>query len=298
MPRFPVGWSRALAGLTGVTVVLFVAGSITPTSANFSRGTSAANQLATTSVSAPTGLTATRIPSIRLTWTNTASRLTGTAIYRSITGGSWTLIAQVAAPTATYTDTAAAGTFRYYAQAYYTGNGANWTSAPTATVVRDDPTFVLVGTTGFTSTKCAIGTVGSHDMRQGYTPAGAESTFTGASSTGTIVFCSDIFTAGHTVAAGTTSVSLYFSNSAGSSCTAVATLSVNGTTTLGSGTLALNPSATTLRSWSFTTTAATLAAGDRLNLTVHYNTSKSCTSTTLHYDAAATPSSVTVPDLP
>jgi hypothetical protein len=70
-------------------------------------------------------------------------------------------------------------------------------------------------------------------------------------------------------------------------------------TTLGSGGMTINPSGTTLRTWSFATIAApTATTGDRLLLRLVYGSGKACNSLTLHYDAAATPSSVTVPAMP
>src|SRR5207245_8856201 len=105
-------------------------------------------------------------------------------------------------------------------------------------------------------------------------------------------------TAGQTLNAGTTSVSLYSSTSSGAGCTATATLSLTGATTLGSGNLTVNPTSTTLKTWSFTTSAVTFATGDRLALKLFYNTAKACNSTTLHYDAPGVASSITTPTMP
>src|SRR4051794_10268761 len=100
-----------LAVASGVALMSAAATSLTPTAASFTSATSASNSVATMTVTAPNGLTAVRNPSVRLAWTVTAPRVTGSSIYRQITGGPWTRIAQVAAPTNVYTDNPGAGTF-------------------------------------------------------------------------------------------------------------------------------------------------------------------------------------------
>src|SRR3712207_7547137 len=57
----------------------------------------------------------------------------------------------------------------------------------------------------------------------------------------------------------------YVENTSGANCTITATLSKNGTTSLGSQALTFTPSALSIRTWSFATTATTFAAGDRIN---------------------------------
>src|SRR4051812_4566541 len=100
-----------LAVLSGLTMLAAAASSVTPTEASFTGAANGSEHVATMTVTAPTGLAAVRDPSVELSWTITAPRVTTTSIYRSITGGAWTRIAQVAAPAATYTDTPGAGTF-------------------------------------------------------------------------------------------------------------------------------------------------------------------------------------------
>src|ERR1019366_2279995 len=184
-------------------------------------------------------------------------------------------------------------------EAAYTNNGANWSSANSNQTARQDSKFVFDSTTGFTGSNCLAGTTASKDMLQGYTPAGAESTFTGSGNVGTIVFCSDIFSAGQHLSAGTTTMSAYYSNSAASSCTVTATLLLNGTTSLGSGSLAIPSGATTtLRTWTFSTSAVTFSTNNRLNLKLAYTSATACNSTTLHYNGTSSASKVTTPTMP
>jgi hypothetical protein len=88
-----------------------------------------ANTLSTSSMAAPTALSATGgVSNIVLNWTaTTTAYATGTLVLRSTTsGGPYSQIAQVTPrTTTTYTDTPAAGTYYYVLQSYF----QNWTSA-------------------------------------------------------------------------------------------------------------------------------------------------------------------------
>jgi hypothetical protein len=281
--------------VVAAAVIAAVLGSgVSAAMATFTKSVSASGSFSTAALVAPTGLTVSAPAD--LSWSaSTSSWADGTQVLRSsTTGGPYTVVGSISGlSTTTYADAPGPGTYYYVVRAYF---GSKWVSAASNEVVRQDPQFTFASTSGFTATNCDTGTVGSRDMTQDYAPAGTESTFTGSSSTGTIVFCSRAFTAGEAVAAGNTTVGAYFDNSAGSPCTVTATLSVNGATTLGSANFnAPASSGTTLRTWTITTSGASFANGDRLNLTMHYNTSKSCNSTTLHYDGASTASAVTVP---
>ena len=257
---------------------------------------------ASTALAAPTSLAVTWTPSVKLTWTATTSaNATGTRVLRGTTsGGPYNQIALISGlATTSYTDTPGAGTWYYVVEAAYTNNGANWSSANSNQTARQDSKFVFDSTTGFTGSNCLAGTTASKDMLQGYTPAGAESTFTGSGNVGTIVFCSDIFSAGQHLSAGTTTMSAYYSNSAASSCTVTATLLLNGTTSLGSGSLAIPSGATTtLRTWTFSTSAVTFSTNNRLNLKLAYTSATACNSTTLHYNGTSSASKVTTPTMP
>ena len=121
-----------------VVVVAAVVGAVLglvmcPAWAAFSGTTSASGSIGTATLAAPTGLTA--AGGVRLSWTATTSTwATGTRVFRSTTsGGPYTQIAQITGlATTTYTDGPGFGTFFYVVQAYYTGNGANWTSTNSA----------------------------------------------------------------------------------------------------------------------------------------------------------------------
>jgi hypothetical protein len=165
------------------------------------------------------------------------------------------------------------------------------TSTGTATV---STRYVFRATTASTGTNC-LAAQKVRDMELGFVPSGPEETHT-RSSTGTATFCSDTFTAGSTIPAGTTRVDAYIANSAGSSCALTATLYRNGTTSLGTGTLTVpGNSGKALRTWSFSTTAATFAAGDRVDLHLSWQGVRACDSTNVYWNGAATPSSVTLP---
>lgn len=112
--------SGLVGGLMGVSGV---AGAV------FTRSTTAALPVSTASLAAPTSLA---FAGSALSWTATSSTFaSGTRVYRStVSGGPYSQIAQVTPrTTTTYTDSPGAGTFYYVVAAYYSGNGASWTSA-------------------------------------------------------------------------------------------------------------------------------------------------------------------------
>jgi hypothetical protein len=134
-------------------------------------------------------------------------------------------------------------------------------------------------------------------MQQGYTPGGAETSFTGAANA-SIVVCSDVFTTGQSMSAGTTTINGYWSNTGGN-CSVTATIYKNGTS-LGSASNNVGPgAATTLRTWSIPTSAASFSTGDRLDVKLALGAG-ACSSggTVLHYDGSAVPSKVTFPSMP
>jgi signal peptidase len=92
----------------------------------------AAPVYATTSLAAPTSLTANGIgATVNLNWTaTTSSNATGTAVLRgTASGGPYSEITRISGlGTTAYADTPGNGTFYYVVQAYYSANGANWTS--------------------------------------------------------------------------------------------------------------------------------------------------------------------------
>lgn len=305
MPRRLRRTTRLATGLTGAAAVVTLA--VGPSFGAFRATTVNGNSFDAATLAAPTNLTVTANPAVSLSWGASASTwATGYRVLRATrSDGAFSQAAQVTGQSTTsYTDSPGPGTFYYRLRSYY--GTTTWISPDTAIAARQDPDFVFETTQGFTGSGCSgasggSGTTGLRDMEQGYPANGTTATFTGAASTGTIVFCSGSFSAGQTMIAGTTTVSAYLSNSAGSSCTVTATLKLDrgGTiTSLGSGNFAVPASTgTTLRTWSFSTTAVTFAAGDRLNLSLFYNTAKACGSTTLSWNSSTAPSKVTLPSI-
>ena len=279
----------AAAGLLGasggVTVAAFSGATANPS-----------NSFSADALQPPSSLSVGWNPSVNLSWTGSPSGwATGYRILRSASAaGPYTQIAEVTPRTTTvYTDSPGAGTFHYRVRAYY--GTTTWVSADSNTATRQDSTFVFRSTTGFTGTNCSGGTR-VRDLEQGFTPSNPEETF-GAAGGATMTFCSDVLPA-QPLAAGTTTVDAWFDNSRNQDCDVTATLLLNGTTALGSGTLTVPRSTgVTLRTWSFATAARTFVAGDRLDLRIALAAVNQCNGTTLHYDGTTTRSRVTVPTI-
>jgi hypothetical protein len=96
------------------------------------------NQIATATLTAPTGVSATvqsNGGTVRVAWTATSSTwASGHRVYRATTaGGPYSLIQQIAGrATVTYDDVPGVGAFFYVIRGYYNTNGANWESADSA----------------------------------------------------------------------------------------------------------------------------------------------------------------------
>jgi hypothetical protein len=283
-----------LAGLA-VAGLLGMAGGVT--FAAFSAATAnSGNTFSADTVQAPSGLTVAWNPSVNLSWTATSSAwASGYRILRATSAaGPYSQIAQISPrTTTTYTDAPGAGTFHYRVRAYY--GTTTWESVDSNTAARQDSTFVFNSTSGFTGTNCTGGSR-LRDMQQGFTPADPEETF-GAAPAAVMTFCSDALPA-QPLAAGTTTVSVWFDNTRNRTCTVTATLLVNGTSSLGSGSVTVPQNAAlAMRTWSFATASHTFAAGDRLSLRLALGNTNDCRETTLHYDGATTSSRVTVPTI-
>lgn len=257
-----------------------------------------------TTLAAPTGVTATVSTDgrVELSWIATPStRATGHRVLRSIqSSGPYTQIAQIAGlTTTTFTDNPGPGTYSYVVRSYYAANGADWFSpdSTAAIVTVTHRPYVFTSTPHATGVNCASGQR-QRVMQQGFVPTNPEETLTRTGGVGTISFCTAAFAGGETLAAGTTSVAAYFHNTSGSTCAITATVYLNGTTALGSATITIAASTPlSLRTWSFATTGTTLAPGDRLNLRLAWQNVKSCDTTFLHYDGAATDSRVLLPPI-
>ena len=259
------------------------------------------NSFRTATLAAPTGVmaqvTATRVT---VSWSPTASGIAaGYRVLRaSAAGGPYTQVAQIAgASTTAYAEAPGTGTFYYVVRSYYAANGADWysgNSSEVAATVAPQP-YVFKSTTGSTGSSC-LAAQRQRDMEQGFVPSDPEETITRIGGAGTITFCSPAFAGTSSLAGGSTTVMAYIRNTAGSSCAVTATLYLNGTTALGSGSITIPASsALSLRTWSFSTYGATLPPGSRLNLHLSWASVKACDTTYLHYDGSATNSRVLLP---
>jgi hypothetical protein len=129
--------------------------------------TNPSNQIATATLAAPTGVSATvqsNGSTVRVAWTATSSTwANGHRVYRATNaGGPYSQIQQIAGrATVTYDDVPGVGAFFYVIRGYYNANGANWESGnsaeSSATVAAlDHFTFAVIGTqhsgTAFTVT--------------------------------------------------------------------------------------------------------------------------------------------------
>ncbi len=127
----------ALLILAVVSVVLLML--TLSTGATFTAPTTnPSNQLATATLAAPTGVSATvqsNGGTVRVAWTATSSAwASGHRVYRATSaGGPYSQIQQIAGlATVTYDDVPGVGTFFYVVRGYYDANGANWASADSA----------------------------------------------------------------------------------------------------------------------------------------------------------------------
>jgi hypothetical protein len=258
----------------------------------------AATSFGAATLAAPTTLTATGSSSVTLSWTaSTSTWASGHRVLRSTQpGGPFTQIAELTPLTTTsYTDSPGTGMFYYRVRAFYAGS--TWISADSNEAPRP-AILVFKSTTTFTTAGNCMSANRQRDMELGFAPTDPEETYV-RSTDGTLAFCSDTFSAGQTLAAGTTTVNAYFRNTnVSSSCDITATLYKNGTLSLGSGTITIpKNTATTLGTWSFSTSGVTFAGGDRLNLYLDWPNTPACKDTYLHYDGASTDSRVTVPTI-
>jgi hypothetical protein len=115
--------SAVLLMLTLTSVATFTAPTANPS-----------NQLATATLAAPTGVSATvqsNGATVRVAWTTTNSTwASGHRVFRGTnSGGPYSQIQQIAGrATVTYDDVPGVGTFYYVVRGYYNANGANWES--------------------------------------------------------------------------------------------------------------------------------------------------------------------------
>ncbi len=180
-----------------------------------------------------------------------------------------------------------------------TVSSARLTSVSKTTPAFSTRTFVFKSTTASTGGLNCESANRARDMAEGFTPTDPEETFVRGGTDWTINFCSPTFSILQTLSAGTTTVTAYFHNAnLSSACAVTATLYQNGVllTSLGSGTVSIPANTpTTVRTWSFSTTGATFAVGEQLNLSLRWGNTAACNDAYLHYDGASTNSRVIVP---
>ena len=127
----------ALLILVLVSAVLLML-TITSTATFTAPTANPSNQVATATLAAPTGLTATvqsNGGTVRIAWTATSSTwASGHKVFRATNaGGPYTQIQQIVGrATVIYDDAPGVGTFYYVVRGYYDTNGANWESVNSA----------------------------------------------------------------------------------------------------------------------------------------------------------------------
>ena len=169
--------------------------------------------------------------------------------------------------------------------------------ASTITVVPLAPpfkAFYFKNATAFTGTNCAAAD-GKRDADDAYA-GGSDSSFSYASGTTSLNFCTRSLTPSDSVVAGTVKVYAWGTGSGGGSCTVTAQLGLNGTMYY-SGTQSIPPNSTTPVPlvWSFSTSAFTFTAGDRLNVMFSETNGASCNSTALVYGGTVRRSRIDLP---
>jgi prepilin-type N-terminal cleavage/methylation domain-containing protein len=137
---------------------------------------------------------------------------------------------------------------------------------------------------------------GKRDADDNYA-GGTEGSFSFAASASTLNFCTRTLHPSDAVAAGTTKVYAWATNTGGSACSVTATLYLNGFFPFGSASASLpahsnTPAALT---WSFSTSAYTFANGDRVNVFFSTPNGASCNSTTMLFGGATRRSRLDLP---
>ncbi len=278
--------ARRILGAVAAVLVL-AAGAGVAVAVSFSgTTTNAANTFSSTTVVAPTGLTASGTPTVTLGWTATASTwAAGHRVYRGTSsGGPYTEIADITPrTTVSAQDTPGYGTYYYVVRGYF---GATWESGNSnvASIELVDPTFYFENGTANTGTLCLTSTR-RRDMDSGTLPSDPFETFSRTTGGATSLnFCTPTFAVARTLAAGTSTVRIWVRNTAGSSCGIAATLYKNGTTSLGASSVTVpGGAALAVRTISIATSATALAVGDRLNLRLVQDEVKACDSTDIYY---------------
>lgn len=148
--------------------------------------------------------------------------------------------------------------------------------------------YYFKNTTAFTGTNCGTAD-GKRDADDGYAGVASDSTFSFASGTATLNFCTRSLTAADAAAAGTTKVYFWATNTGGSNCGGTVTLGLNSGSGAGSQSFTV-PKATSSPipfTLNFTTLAYTFSSGDRINIFINAPNGASCNSTVVYFGSTA-----------
>jgi prepilin-type N-terminal cleavage/methylation domain-containing protein len=172
--------------------------------------------------------------------------------------------------------------------------------ASTVTVAPLTPPFTsyyFKNTTAYTGTSCALAD-GKRDADDAYAGTASDSSFSFASSTKTLNFCTRSLAPADSAVAGTTKVYSWATNTGGSSCTITAGIGLNGGASFYSqvATLPANSNTATALTWSFATTAYTFASGDRVNVYFTTANGASCNSTNMLFGGTVRRSRLDLPN--
>jgi prepilin-type N-terminal cleavage/methylation domain-containing protein len=157
--------------------------------------------------------------------------------------------------------------------------------------------FYFKNSSAFTGTNCATAD-GKKDADDAYAGTASDSSFSYASGITTVNFCTRSLSSSDVMAAGTTKVYAWGTNSGGSGCTVTASLGLNGlyyfsgTQTIGQRTGAPGQALT----WSFPTGAYTFTSGDRLNVSFQAPNGASCNGAALVFGGNVRRSRLDIPN--
>jgi hypothetical protein len=161
------------------------------------------NQVATATLSAPTGVSAnvqSNGGTVRIAWTPTSSSwASGHRVYRSTTSGSgYVQVSQIAGlATATFDDVPGTGSFYYVVRGYYDTNGANWDSASSAEAIAKPLHHFAFAAVGTQMSGSAFSVTITAQAQDNSTVAGFTGTVALSTASGTISpTASNAFTAG------------------------------------------------------------------------------------------------------
>lgn len=238
----------------------------------------------------PSATSVTWDPTVHVTWTGTTSSwASGHRILRAVApDGPFSPVAEVPLGVSTTDDTPGAGT-HYYAVVAYRGS---WTSPAGPVAARSDRTYVITGAAPTSTAGCAAGTH-TLGMQQGFVPTGA-----GVSATmGTTTFslCTDTWTAGQSLPAGTTTMKAYVANTNPKPCSVVVEVTTGGTT-LGSATAEIpgNHPVSSPLSWSLPTSSVTFSGTEQVTVSLRPQGGGGCNTSTIYAGGDTTPASVTL----